>query len=322
MSAAAVHGHVADGYAEVAEAFAATLVDTDRCGAALSVWQDGQEVVDVWAGTADGRTGRPWTQHTPAIAFSASKSVAALVVAMLVQDGEVSYDQPVAEIWPEFAVHGKGSVTVGDLLAHRAGLSAPPGPLDREVVLDSRAWAETIAQQEPLWDPGTAHAYHALTLGPLVAEIVRRVTGTELADVVRERVATPLDAATTFAPTAGAVTTASGLARILSAVVTPTRGVHLLDGETVAAVCRPRSSGHWAFPAPPGPYPVWGAGMQVVSEVLPGLSPSSFGHGGAGGQVALADPERRTGMAYVRNRMDSEGPGPGLTAALRAKIRS
>ncbi len=88
-----------------------------------------------------------------------------ILVARLVQDGRLRYEDRVADHWPEFAAAGKGEVTVGDLLAHRAGLSAPRDPISTEAMLD---WDGVVAQleaQEPLWEPGSAYAYHAITHG-------------------------------------------------------------------------------------------------------------------------------------------------------------
>ncbi|NED58375.1 beta-lactamase family protein, partial [Micromonospora aurantiaca] len=76
-------------------------------------------------GVADARYGRPWDERTPAVLFSATKGLASLVVARLAEQGRIDLEAPVARVWPEFGVHGKEALTIGDLLAHRAGLIAP-----------------------------------------------------------------------------------------------------------------------------------------------------------------------------------------------------
>ncbi|GAA1946750.1 serine hydrolase domain-containing protein [Microbacterium aquimaris] len=374
-----VSGHAEDGWGGVVDAFRATVPDPRESGAALSVWSDGREVVDVRVGTADARSGRPWREDTPAVVFSVSKGLAALVVGALVEDGLLAFDQPVAEVWPDFAAHGKSAVTIGDVLAHRAGVSAPRENVDRRTLLDLREWARRIAAQEPLWSPGDAHAYHTLSMGPIVDAIVRRASGRPFAEVFAERVASPLAADVTFAPdarvldevahittgdawveasearaedpwitrgatlggvmpralvaggdgfndrdllatglpSAGGIGTASGLARIWSSAIVETRGRRLLAPSTVVDLTRVRSEGPFVFATEP-PHPRWGAGVNLVSETFPGLSPSSFGHGGAGGQMTLADPGTGIAYAYVRNHMD---PAPPADVIVPAMIR-
>ena len=193
-----VKGVVADGFEGLVPAFREGLDDITAGGAALSLYHQGSEVVSLWAGVADPRTGRAWTDDTPSVLFSVSKGLTALVVALLAQDGRIDIDAPVADAWPEFGCHGKSRLTLGDVLAHRAGLSAPRSDLSLEDVLDHDRWAADIAAQEPLWTPGAGHSYHALTFGPIVQEVIRRVTGLELQQHFQELIARPLAADATL----------------------------------------------------------------------------------------------------------------------------
>ncbi|PZF86646.1 serine hydrolase domain-containing protein [Jiangella anatolica] len=208
-------GGAAPGYGPVADAFVAGLAEPEASGAALSVWHEGREVVDVWAGVADARDGRPWTRDTVTVLFSCSKGLAALVLARLHAASRLDLDAPIASVWPEFAAHGKGGVSVADVLAHRAGVSAPIADLGLDDVLDSSRFAARLAAQEPLWRPGTAHAYHAITYGAIVEEIVRRATGRELHDVFAAEIAAPLDADVSLMPDAAL------LARVAHLTTTP-----------------------------------------------------------------------------------------------------
>ena len=176
-------------FRSVVGAFAETVGEPQSAGAALSVWYRGVEVVNVWRGVADSRDSRPWRGRTAAVLFSATKGLAALVIAVLAEQGRINLDAPVADVWPEFRVHGKGSLTVGDLLAHRAGLIAPDVNLELADVLDSRRFAARLAAQKPAWTPGEAHMYHAITWGPLVRELVLRATGQDLPELFRELIA-------------------------------------------------------------------------------------------------------------------------------------
>ncbi|MER6327312.1 serine hydrolase domain-containing protein [Streptomyces coelicoflavus] len=196
-----VGGDFDDRFRPVVEAFADTVAEPAQGGAALSVWHRGVEVVHVWRGTADARDGRAWEARTPAVLFSSTKGLASLTVAWLAEQGRIDLESPVAKYWPEFAVHGKDALTVGDLLAHRAGLFAPDDDVELDEVLDSRAFAARLAAQKPRWTPGEAHLYHAVTWGPLVREVVLRATGQELPALFKELTGLPSPADLTLQAT-------------------------------------------------------------------------------------------------------------------------
>jgi CubicO group peptidase (beta-lactamase class C family) len=120
-------------------------------------------------------------------AFSATKGIAAMCIGLLVERGKLDLDAPVASYWPEFGQAGKGSIRVHELLSHQAGLLAPPGGLSLSGLL-SPSGAEALAAMRPLWRPGTAHGYHAFTIGVFMEELVRRITGTTLQQFYREEI--------------------------------------------------------------------------------------------------------------------------------------
>ena len=173
---AEIHGDVDDGFGPVADAFGANFAKGGELGAAVVLYVGGRKVVHLWGGVADQRNGRPWVQDTPAIVFSVTKGVLAICAYQLVGQGRLDLDAPVARYWPEFATHGKAPITVRMLLSHRAGLVA----LDRDLSFsDVLAWdpvIRAVEAQTPLWNPGTAHSYHAITYGWLVGEVIRRIT--------------------------------------------------------------------------------------------------------------------------------------------------
>lgn len=160
-----VHGSVEPGFEPVADAFASAFADRPTMGAALHVTLGGQSIVDLWAGVADERTRRPWVEDTPSVVFSCTKGLMSILIARLVQDGRLDYDAPVARYWPEFAQAGKADITVGQALAHQAGLSAPRENLTEDDIVDWDRMVAVLAAQEPLWPIGTGYAYHALTHG-------------------------------------------------------------------------------------------------------------------------------------------------------------
>ncbi|WP_028933674.1 serine hydrolase domain-containing protein [Pseudonocardia spinosispora] len=172
---------VARGFEQVADAFAEVLRQA-RGGAAFSVVRRGRPLVELHGGLADPHTGRRWAPDTTAVLFSGTKGLTATVCALLTHRGLLDPEDPVAMYWPEFAAGGKAEVTVGQVLAHTAGL--PYVERDEVPMLDNRACAAALATQSPLWEPGSRVSYHALTYGYLVDELVLRTTGRDTASHV------------------------------------------------------------------------------------------------------------------------------------------
>jgi CubicO group peptidase (beta-lactamase class C family) len=187
-----VNGTVEDGYGKVADAFAQNFAEHDELGAAFSVYVDGEPKVDIWAGVADRTTGRTWDEDTLQLVFSTTKGAAAICVAQLVDRGKVDYDERVAAYWPEFAAEGKGEVTVGQMLSHQAGLPYVDAQLSFDDIMAVTPVVDALAAQRPVWEPGTAHGYHALTYGWLAGELVRRVDGRTIGRYFADEVAAPL----------------------------------------------------------------------------------------------------------------------------------
>jgi CubicO group peptidase (beta-lactamase class C family) len=190
----AVHGTVAEGFEPVAEAFAANFALLGERGAAVAVYRDGHRVVDLWAGTRDVDGPAPWERGTAQIVRSATKGVAAAVLLLLHQRGELDLDAPVGTYWPAYKAAGKEHTLVRHLLAHRAGIPALDRPLTPAEAADPDLASAAVAAQTPFWEPGTDHGYHAHTYGWLTGELVRRVTGRDMGEWIAAEIAGPLGA--------------------------------------------------------------------------------------------------------------------------------
>jgi CubicO group peptidase (beta-lactamase class C family) len=186
-----VNGAVAEGFEPVAEAFAAGFRTLGERGAAVAVYRDGHRVVDLWGGTRDVDGTLPWERGTAQIVRSATKGVVSAALLLLHQRGELDLDAPVRTYWPEYKAAGKEHTRVRDLLAHRAGVPVLDRPLTPAEAADPDLAAAAVAAQAPVWEPGTAHGYHAHTFGWLTGELVRRVTGRSAGDWIAEHVAGP-----------------------------------------------------------------------------------------------------------------------------------
>lgn len=187
-----VLGSCAPGFDEVRAEFARNLTERGDVGAALCVRIDGAVVVDLWGGTAERATGRPWRADTPVMVWSATKAATALCAHLLADRGALSLDDPLVRFWPEFAGEGRDPITVGMVLSHQAGLPHLRARLPRGAYLDPEAMARRLAAEPPFWEPGTRHGYHAATYGWLIGEVVRRVSGLSIGEFFANEVAGPL----------------------------------------------------------------------------------------------------------------------------------
>jgi CubicO group peptidase (beta-lactamase class C family) len=161
-------------------------------GVQLAVYLDGRLIVDAWAGVADPTTGRPVERDTLFPVFSVTKGLAATLLHRLVERGRVTYDTPIARVWPEFAAHGKENILVRHALNHTAGLPFLPVGLGYADLADWDRMCAVIADLPPAWTPGSQRVYHAVTYSWLVGEVCRRVDGRPFARMLRDEICRPL----------------------------------------------------------------------------------------------------------------------------------
>jgi CubicO group peptidase (beta-lactamase class C family) len=160
------HSFVDTAYAEALELF--KKIKPDEKGSQLVVKVKGKTVIDLAARVS------PDSLTT---VFSVSKALSGIAIAKLVGEGKINLDESMAHYWPEFAAEGKGELTVRQVLSHQAGLTATDPHLTDAMVHDDHEASAALAAQKPLWKPLTAFGYHGLTIGPLMSELVFRVTG-------------------------------------------------------------------------------------------------------------------------------------------------
>ena len=336
-------------------------------GAAISVWQNGKPVIDLCGGFCDANREKPWAADTVVLVWSATKGIGSACVLHALQQHKIELSRLVTEFWPEFAQANKGTITLGQLLSHQAGLCA----LDQRVdVLDYDGVIRALEAQAPLWPPGTAHGYHARTFGFLLEELIRRITGGTLSEYWQENFARPLEldfwiglpekensrVATIYAAKSGkppepaqfyrdlvtpgtlarktftspyglnviskmndpqiraqpnvsfgGIGSASALAKFYSMLAN--RGELndqiFFSPETIERMTTTLSEGvDRVFQIPTA----FSAGFMKDSRDSPrrtfGPSATSFGHPGAGGGHAFADPENNIAFAYVMNQME------------------
>jgi CubicO group peptidase (beta-lactamase class C family) len=179
-------------FAGVAQAFKDNLSRRAEVGAAFTLTLAGETVVDIWGGWRNGARTQAWEADTLVNVWSSTKGLNATCFAMLVDRGLVAYDDPVARYWPEFGQAGKGEVTLGMLLSHQAGVCGFTTPAEVEDLFGGEAAAARLAAQAPIWDPGTASGYHAISIGILSPALFQRIEGRTLSAFIAEEIAGPL----------------------------------------------------------------------------------------------------------------------------------
>ncbi len=187
-------GYVADGFEPVAHAFQASILSGQALGAACTIMHRGETLVDLHGGWKDRSLERLWGANDIALVYSLTKGLTGMAAAVAVSRGLFAYDETVAQIWPEFAAHGKDTISVGEALSEQAGLAAIDYKLSLENIGDEAAICAAIAGQKPNWTPGDFAGNHAYTLGWIVSELIHRrdPKGRRLPQFFAEEIAGPL----------------------------------------------------------------------------------------------------------------------------------
>lgn len=160
-------------------------------GMSLAIRHRGELVFNRALGYADMDTGRLLKVDDPVCLFSASKAVTATLVHLLVDDGSLKLSDKVADYVPEFAVNGKQDISILDLLAHRAGIPRIKDA-SAELLFDTDEAIRRLLAATPESSAGKRQAYHAVTGGFVLGELIERVTGKPLNQVLDERLRQPL----------------------------------------------------------------------------------------------------------------------------------
>jgi len=191
-----VQGEVAAGYESVKELFQENFDTGREESAQLCVYVGGEKVVDLWG----SRSQASYTADTLTNVFSSTKSLTAIAMAALYDEGLLSYDARIADYWPEFAQKGKEKTTVADLMRHEAGLATSPHPVSIEdclaINLRQNKVGKLIEESEQEWPEEGRRQYHGNSRGWVANEIFRRVhpEGSTIGEFLRSKVSEPLGA--------------------------------------------------------------------------------------------------------------------------------
>lgn len=166
----------------------------------LCVRRFGEVVLDRSLGWASGGGPGELDGHrvlaspdTPFCIFSASKAVTATVLHALAERRVLRLGDRVTDYLPEFAGGGRDAITIAQVLSHRAGIpQLPRDVLELERLEDPERILETIPRLRSVHRPGARLAYHTISGGFVLGEVVRRATGRDIRAVLAETVLEPL----------------------------------------------------------------------------------------------------------------------------------
>lgn len=188
-----IHGTCDPAFSKVRDVFEENFRSRGEVGAAVALYKDGVNVVDLWGGIANPETNKPWEKDTIVCMMSVAKSMTAIALLKLIDQGKVDLEAPVARYWPEFAQNGKEKITVRCLMSGQAGLlyadAAPDG-----AAYDWPAMIRAYEVQKPEWEPGSKGGYHSVSCGYLLGEIIHRVSGRMPNQYFADEIAKPLGA--------------------------------------------------------------------------------------------------------------------------------
>ena len=162
-------------------------------GSSLALTYEGEIVIDIWAGSRDKAQSLPWEENTIVNVFSSTKNATSLAAYVLADRGQLDFSAPVAKYWPEFAQKGKDNILVSHIMSHSSGLPGWDEPVSGNDLYDPDKVAALFETQEPWWEPGSAVGYHAISVGNLMGEIIKRISGKTVGNFFREEIAEPLN---------------------------------------------------------------------------------------------------------------------------------
>jgi CubicO group peptidase (beta-lactamase class C family) len=292
---------------------------------------------------------------TPFLIFSAGKPFVAMLVHLLAERGQLALDDPVARYWPEFGQRGKSSVTIRQVLQHRSGVHVA-----RSLAWDALAapsWRRSIRALETARPSTKFPAYHVISYGFILGELVQRVTGAPLRDFLRTELLEPLKLTNTHLgtpsslwteripvrggavrqlvfnsrlfreaviPAATMFSTARDLARFYQMLLAGGEGI--FQPATIAQARQPSSDGeidqllHLPIRWSQA-FQLGGPGRRPLGR---DSDPETFGHNGSNCCLGWADPSRQLVMAYLTNRLqgglESSPHQSEVSDAVRATI--
>lgn len=181
------------------------------------------------------------TPDTLTLWLSSGKPITAVAIAQLWEKNLLNLDDPIARFIPEFASHGKDTITLRHLLTHTAPLRLA------DTGWPHATWPQMIqricaTRPEPRWTSGETAGYSAHITWYLLGEIIQRLSNQTLSDYLRQNIFNPLGMNSTFIAVTPEEQTQNAH-RLAIMQVTEKDPPTDLGTESPAALASPRPSG-------------------------------------------------------------------------------
>lgn len=290
--------------------------------------------------------GRPIAADALFTVASITKLATALVVLRLIDAGALALDEPIASYLPDAAAAQPG-VNLRTLLSHTSGLPLRLDEMSPAGEYRDRPAQLRAALATPLEAPPSTRVQYSNPGYALIGLAVERLAGLPFAEVLDQQVLRPLGIEAYLGiepprrvarladvrgpglgtdrerfnsphwrglgqPWGGLVSTLDGALALVRTYLQPPPGY--LHPDTLAEAIRNQAGELGGGQIPPliWPHCPWGLGPELRGQKVPHwapaeASPDSFGHAGATGCLAWADPAADVAWAYIGTRVADNG---------------
>jgi CubicO group peptidase (beta-lactamase class C family) len=163
-------------------------------GAAIAMARHGKLIATRSFGVARLATAStpamPVTEQTMWLLYSQTKPVTSCAIWTLVERGQLRFHDAIADYIPEFAKHGKGQVTLAQMLSHQGGF--PDANVTPAAWEDHNQLRQEVCDFTLEWEPGARVMYHSAAAHWVQAVLIEAVTGQDYRQYIRDNVTQPL----------------------------------------------------------------------------------------------------------------------------------
>ena len=162
-------------------------------GSSLGVTYNGEVILNLWGGFKEEKQENLWQENTIINVWSSTKNMASLCDYILAEKGLLDFYAPVKKYWPEFSENGKENILVSHIMSHSSGLSGWETKIDYKDYYNWDKLCDLLAKQKPFWEAGKEVGYHSISVGFLIGEIVKRISGKSIGEFFQDEIAGPLN---------------------------------------------------------------------------------------------------------------------------------
>src|SRR5210317_2068601 len=181
-----VQGTCQDKFIEVKKIFQHSFDSGEENGAAFSIIQNSNVLINLFGGTKDQK--EAWDENTIVYTFSLSKGIYAACISKLISENLLNIEKPIAYYWKSFDQNNKKNILVRHLLSHQSGMYRFKEKLNNKDLLDWKKIKIILENEEPDHKPGEFTYYHAKTHGYLVGNLINIITGMTVGEYLKKNI--------------------------------------------------------------------------------------------------------------------------------------